>query len=87
MGWTELVNGELIREGEAAGFQVMVTGDKNLSYQQNLEGRKLAMVVLGTTRWSILERSPATLLDIAAAVDRAEPGSFEAMSMISPPRE
>ena len=86
MGWTELVNGDLLREGEAAGFQVMVTGDKNLAYQQNLEGRKLAMVVLGTTRWSILKRAPATLLDIAAAVDRAEPGSFEAMPVIPLPR-
>lgn len=81
MGWAELGNGELLREGEGAGFQVMVTGDKNLAYQQNLEGRKLALVVLDTTRWSILKRSPETLSDIAAAVDRAEPGSFEALSM------
>ncbi len=79
MGWAELGNGELLRQGEDAGFQVMVTGDKNLAYQQNLEGRKLAIAVLGTTRWSILKRSPATLVEIAAAVDRAEPGSFESL--------
>lgn len=90
MGWAELGNGELLRAGEGAGFQVMVTGDKNLAYQQNLEGRKLALVVLDTTRWSILKRSPEKLADIAAAVDRAEPGSFKALSMtpslLRPPR-
>ena len=80
MGWAELGNGELLRAGEGAGFQVMVTGDENLSYQQNLD-RQLAPVVLDTTRWSILKRSPEKLSDIAAAVDRAEPGSFEALSM------
>lgn len=79
MGWAELGNGELLRAGEDVGFQVMVTGDKNLSYQQNLESRTLALVVLPTIDWTALKRSPATLLDIAAAVDRATPGSFEAM--------
>lgn len=84
MGWARLENGELLREGEGAGFEVMVTGDKNLAYQQNLEDRKLALVVLGTTRWSILKRSPAMLSDIAAAVDRAQPGSFEVLPAPAP---
>ncbi len=90
MGWAELGNGELLRAGEDAGFQVMVTGDKNLSYQQNLESRTLSLVVLPTIDWTVLKRSPATLLDVAATVDRATPGSFEAMpselSSRRPPR-
>ena len=79
-GWQELKNGDLLTAAEQDGFQVMVTGDKNLAYQQNLEGRTLALVVLPTIDWSILKGAPATLSTIAAAVDRAKPGSFEALS-------
>ena len=46
-GWEELENGELLNVAEAAGFEVLVTTDKNLPYQQNLVGRKIAIVVLG----------------------------------------
>ena len=79
MNWHELKNGDLLTAAQGAGFEVMLTGDKNLSYQQNLEGRTLAVVVLPTIDWTALRRSPATLSDIAAAVDRAKPGSFEQM--------
>jgi hypothetical protein len=46
-GWEGLENGELLNEAEAAGFEVLVTTDKNLSYQPNLTARKIAVVVLG----------------------------------------
>ena len=52
----------------------MVTGDKNLSYQQNLAGRKLALVVLPTIDWRILQQETAP---VPVAIDRATPGSFE----------
>jgi hypothetical protein len=68
-----LENGELLRQAEAAGFEVLVTTDKNLSYQQNLEGRKLAIVVLGLGRWSLIKRYVAR---VAEAVHAAPPGSF-----------
>jgi len=74
MSWAELENGDLLRAAETAGFAVLVTGDKNLSYQQNLAGRKLALIVLQTNRWRVLkENAPAIL----AALDRTKPGSFE----------
>ncbi len=79
MGWHELKNGDLLTAAEQDGFQVMVTGDKNLTYQQNLEGRALALVVLPTIDWTVLKSLPSALVDIAAAVDRAMPGSFEAL--------
>lgn len=47
-GWSSLNNGELIAAAEAAGFEVLVTTDKNLKYQQNLTGRCIAIVVLHT---------------------------------------
>ena len=43
-GWEELENGELLLVAEAAGFEVLVTTDKNLIYQQNLAGRSIAIV-------------------------------------------
>ncbi|CAN5723698.1 hypothetical protein BH11ARM2_BH11ARM2_22610 [soil metagenome] len=46
MGWHELSNGDLISAAEQGGFDVLVTTDKNLQYQQNLTGRKISIVVL-----------------------------------------
>jgi hypothetical protein len=45
-GWDTLANGELLRLAEEAGFDVLLTADNNLAYQQNLKGRKIAIVVL-----------------------------------------
>lgn len=72
-GWEQLVNGELLDAAEAAGFDVLVTTDKNLRYQQNLTGRKLAIVVLGQGRWSLVRRHVAA---VVAAVNAATPGSY-----------
>jgi hypothetical protein len=55
-GWDRLVNGELIRAAEAAGFEVLLTTDKNMRYQQNLTGRKIAFVVIGNQQWPTLRR-------------------------------
>ena len=49
-GWGGLKNGELLRAAEVDGFEVFVTSDKNLSYQQNLSGRQIAILVLPTNR-------------------------------------
>src|SRR5207302_9749561 len=46
-GWSTLANGELLRVAEEAGFDVLLTTDKNIRFQQNLEGRRIAVVVLG----------------------------------------
>ena len=54
-GWAELENGELLSKAEAAGFELLVTTDKNISYQQNLSGRKIAIAVPGKGRWTLIE--------------------------------
>ena len=46
-GWDKLRNGELLAAAEAAGFGLFLTTDKNIRCQQNLAGRKIAVVVLG----------------------------------------
>jgi hypothetical protein len=72
-GWEELENGELLTEAESAGFEVLVTTDKNLRYQQNLTSRKIALVVLGQGRWNLIKTHVAKVVD---AVNAATPGSF-----------
>lgn len=72
-GWQELENGDLLREAEVAGFEVLVTTDKNLSYQQNLSGRKIAVVVLGQGRWTLIK---PYISQVTTAVNTATPGSF-----------
>ncbi len=49
-----LSNGDLLDEAERAGFDVLITADKNMRYQQNLKGRKIALVVLSTPRWPVV---------------------------------
>jgi hypothetical protein len=72
-GWSSLQNGALIAAAEAAGFELFVTRDKNLKYQQNLATRTLSIVVLLTTSWPRIQGSlPAVL----AAVDNAVRGGY-----------
>ena len=77
-GWAELENGELLTRAEAAGFEVLVTTDKNLSYQQNLKSRRIAIVVIGKGRWTLIKPHVA---QIVAAVNAASPGSFEVVAI------
>ena len=72
-GWDALRNGELLDAAEAAGFDVFLTTDRNIRYQQNLLGRKIAIVVLGKGRWTLIKN---ILPAIAVAVAAATPGSF-----------
>jgi hypothetical protein len=84
MQWhPQLENGELLEAAEASGFDVMVTSDQNIRHQQNLTGRKLALVVLGSNIWPLVRDHGAA---IAAKVDAATPGSYEFIEMPLPPK-
>ncbi len=83
-GWpVQLENGKLLRAAEDDGFDVLVTADQNTQYQQNLIGRKLAIVVLGSNIWPIVRGHGET---IARAVEGAEIGSYTFIDMPLPPR-
>ena len=71
-GWDTLRNGELLDAAEAAGFDVLLTTDRNIRYQQNLTNRKIAIVVLSKGRWRLIRNR---LPEIASAVAAATPGS------------
>jgi len=47
LGWDKLVNGELLKAAEEAGFEVLLTTDKNVAAQQNLTKHTIAIVALG----------------------------------------
>lgn len=84
MGWPDqLANGELLRMAEQAGFDVMVTSDQNILYQQNLAGRKISLIVLGSNIWPIVEQHSAA---IAAAVGTAMHGRHSFIEMPLPPK-
>ena len=72
MGWAKLENGDLLGTAEAA-FDALVTTDQNLRYQQNLAGRRLAILVLPTTSWPMIQLH---LPKVAAAVNALRPGDF-----------
>jgi len=78
-GWATLKNGELLSVAERAGFDVLVTADKNIRYQQNLEGRKIAIVVLTQLRWGLVQ---GMLPEIAATVNAATPGSYSEVEIL-----
>jgi hypothetical protein len=50
-GWQTLRNGELLTAAEAAGFEALITTDRQIRHQQNLDGRRIAILVLPTTDW------------------------------------
>ncbi|NOT27099.1 MAG: hypothetical protein HOP16_13445 [Acidobacteria bacterium] len=68
-----LKNGELLTVAEHAGFDVFLTTDKNMRYQQNMTGRTIAVVVIGVQQWPALQPHVAL---VVAAVNTATPGSF-----------
>jgi predicted nuclease of predicted toxin-antitoxin system len=72
-GWGTLRNGELLAAAEAAGFEVLLTTDKNLRYQQNLSARKIAVVVLGNQQWPQLRPHVQRVVE---AINAAVLGSY-----------
>lgn len=80
LGWSELVNGELIKRAESEGFDVMITADKNLRHQQNLSNRKLAIIVLDTKRisWPHIEPLAPQVNQVLMEIS---PGSFHVISL------
>lgn len=77
-GWSTLKNGELLTVAEAQSFQVLLTTDTNLKYQQNLASRTIAIVVLSTTSWP---RIKAAAELVAAAVNAAALGTYSEVSV------
>jgi hypothetical protein len=79
LGWSTLENGALLAAAEDS-FELLITTDQNLRYQQNLGGRKLRILILMSTSWPRIQKS---IPEILKAIDRLSPGElFE----ITPPQ-
>lgn len=76
MGWAQLKNGELLKAAET-DFDVFITTDQNLRYQQNLTGRRLAILVLPTTSWPRIQEHIA---EVVAAVNELRPGDLRELT-------
>ena len=72
-GWEELRNGDLLKAAQDAGFEVLVTTDQNMQYQQNLSTRTIAIVVLGKGNWPLIKPHAQR---VAEAINSAHAGSF-----------
>jgi predicted nuclease of predicted toxin-antitoxin system len=81
-GWAELTNGELLTAAEVDGFELMITADQNMRYQQNLTERRIALLVLGTNQLDILF---ANIDRIRAAIDQVSVGSYLVVEFDRPP--
>ena len=72
-GWSGLKNGALLTAAEEAGFDLFITADQEISYQQNLTGRKMALLVLSTNNWDFVKAAASKIM---AAVNAITPGSY-----------
>jgi len=71
-GWDKLQNGALIAAAEQ-NFSVFVTCDQNIAYQQNMTGRRIAIVAINTNAWPIISTDTTK---VTQAVDAATTGSY-----------
>ena len=72
-GWSRMSNGELLSAAETAGFELFLTTDQNLRYQQNLSQRRIAILVLPTTRWPEIQQHTN---EVAVAAASMKPGEY-----------
>jgi hypothetical protein len=70
LGWDTLSNGELLSVADHAGFDVLLTTDQNFPHQQNLADHRIAVVVLGSARWRLIEPMAPQILAAVKAVRR-----------------
>lgn len=82
LGWHRLANGLLIARAEAAGYELLISADQTIQYQQNLAGREIAIIVLMKNDWSLIRQH---VDDINAAIDGIQPGSYVEIEIAMPP--
>ena len=71
-GWSGLKNGALLTAAEEAGYELFITADQEITCQQNLTGRKMALLVLSTNNWDLVKGGIA---EIRAAIEAVKPAS------------
>lgn len=77
-GWSTLENGVLLDRAEEDGYQLLITTDQSLRHQQNFAGRKIAILVLLSTAWPLIQ---LRVKEIQAAVNGMTPGDYKEISI------
>jgi hypothetical protein len=72
-GWSGLKNGALLAAAEGLGYELFITADQEIGYQQNLTTRKMAIVVLSTNNWALVKAAAGQII---SAIDTVKPGSY-----------
>ncbi len=73
-GWSQLQNGALLDAAERDGYDLFVSTDQNLKFQQNLTGRNLAVLVLLSTSWP---RIRSKIDEIRSKIAGMKSGDYE----------
>ena len=69
MGWGTLSNGRLIAAGEEAGFDVLITADQRIEFQQNLSRHHMALMVLTTNHWNTIRDNIDRVINALEGLD------------------
>ena len=77
LGWATLTNGQVLTRAEQAGYDLLITTDQYLRYQQYLRGRRLAILVLGSTSWPRIREHVAA---VQAAIETTTAGAYQELS-------
>ena len=77
-GWDTLTNGELLNRAEQAGFEVLLTTDQSIRYQQNMSNRQIAVVVLMNTNWQRIARNTEA---VRVALEGLQPSEIREVSI------
>ena len=83
VGWGSLANGELLEAADLAGFDVMITVDKQMRFQQSLKEKRISVVVLNSRFVSLEDIAPLAPL-VLAAIESVPPASFQIIGSVAP---
>ncbi len=74
-----MTNGDLLDTAEQAGYDLLVTTDQNLRYQQNLTTRQIAILVLRSTSWPRIQQHVDA---IRTAVEQTVSGAYAEVDIL-----
>ena len=76
LGWAELKNGAPLTEGEQTGFDVLLSGEQTIRHEQNMTGRRIALVYMSDNHWPIVKEYAPTIVQ---AVEQVKPGEVRSV--------
>lgn len=69
-GWSSVENGDLLDAAEQEGFDILITTDQNLKYQQNLTSRSISIIVLTSANWRLIQKKATQVQEACRSASR-----------------